>query len=104
MDIYGYEHGKRRTSPTATIKIELFFEKKWAAIKHITTQIGGHKYKKICIKDENDVDTDAVYFNWETLKYNGLPENSDFAVRFISDIPVIITNKNKKEAYKTSSV
>ena len=92
------------TSPTATIKIELFFEKQWTSIKHIITEVGGHKYRKICIKDENDVDTDAVYFNWETLKHNGLPENSDFAVRFISDIPVIITNKNKKEAYKTSSV
>ncbi|MBQ3124190.1 MAG: hypothetical protein IJC09_02045 [Clostridia bacterium] len=92
------------TSPTATIKIELFFEKQWTSIKHIVTEVGGHKYKKICIKDENDVDTDAVYFNWETLKYNGLPENSDFAVRFISDIPIVVTNKNHKEAYKTISV
>ncbi len=92
------------TSPTATIKIEMFFEEQWTSIKHIVTEVGGHKYRKICIKDENDVDTDAVYFNWETLKYNGLPENSDFAVRFISDVPVVIANKNHKEAYKTVNV
>lgn len=87
------------TACVATVKIELFFECEWQSIKHITLKFNG--YKRVNIKNSEDVDTDAVYFNWETLKSNGLPKNSDFAVRFVSDIPIVVSHKNHKEVYKT---
>jgi len=87
----------------ANLEMEMYFEQKWPVVRKIRVTIPGCAYRKLSVINENDVDTDAEYFNWETLKTNGVPENSGFAIRFISDIPVVISHKNHREAYRTSN-
>ncbi len=87
----------------ANIEIEMYFEKKWPTVRHTKLTIPGCGYKTVSVIDEKDVNIDAEYFNWETFKTNGMPENSGFALRFLSDIPVVISHKNHREAYKTTN-
>ena len=49
----------------------------------------------------DEVDRDAVYFNWLSLAKNGIPENVPFAVRFRSDRPIVVTHKTHRAAYHT---
>ena len=89
------------TSVPANLSIDIFFEDSSKNIRYIKAQIPSGNMKSICIKDENDVDGDAFYFNWMSLKNKGIPENSAFSVRFISDIPVVISHKTHRESYRS---
>lgn len=55
--------------------------------------------KKINITDKESIITDSVWFSWMTPDLKGFPESGEFAVRFISDIPIVISNKNQKPIY-----
>ena len=58
--------------------------------------------KRLCITDPADVDGDALFFNWMSLKLRGIPENALFSVRFMSDIPVVISHKSHAAAYHST--
>ena len=47
----------------------------------------------------DDIDPDALYFNWMSLKEKGIPKSCDFAVRFISTVPLIISHAEHNAAY-----
>ena len=85
------------TAP-ATVWIELFFEDYHDNIRYIKTAVKNCAMKKFSIIGD-EVDPDAVFFNWMSLKEKGIPENTTFAVRFLSDIPVFIWHKDHKAVY-----
>ena len=37
--------------------------------------------------------------DWLSLKKRGVPENADFAVRFLSDVPIVVSHPDHTPAY-----
>lgn len=87
---------------TANVCMELFFENSNQNVNGIQAKIPAKTFRRLCIVDANDVNPDAVYFNWMTLATRGVPENVPFAVRFISDTPVVISHKTHTPAYRSN--
>lgn len=87
------------TARKTQVVIELFFERGANKINYIKTELPGQAIKKINIIDKGDVVTDYKFFNWDELDKKGIPENSLFAVRFMAEEPIIVSNKNHKAAY-----
>ena len=86
----------------STLSIDIFFEEGARKIRYIKAQIPSNAVKRINIIGE-DVDTEAVYFNWLSLGAQGIPENAPFAVRFTSDNPVVISHANHTAAYHSQN-
>ena len=74
------------------VNIELFFEEKDCNVRHIKVQIPALSYKNICVVG-SEVDGDYMYRNSMSLKKRGIPENAEFAIRFMSDIPIVVAHK-----------
>ncbi len=89
------------THAAATVWIELYFEDASRKIRHIKTTIKPGSLKKLCIIGD-EVDSESLYFNWLSLKKQGIPENADFAVRFISDIPIVASHKIHQATYHST--
>lgn len=87
------------TAWSTKVYIELFFENGASYIGYVKADVPGFCIKNICIIDTNDVCADYKYLNRDSLIDKGIPENKPFAVRFISDEPLVITNKNHKATY-----
>ena len=86
----------------AEITIEMYFELNQQRVRFIKTKLGNCRLKKICIIDPADVDSETLYFNADSLGIKGVPENADFAVRFMSDIPLVVSHKDHAAAYHSS--
>ena len=82
----------------ANISIDLFFDDKAFAIKHILTTVEKYTIKNLNIVGD-EVDADAKYCDWDSLKVKGIPEGKPFAVRFMSDIPIVISHKTHTPAF-----
>ena len=80
------------TNTNANVWAELFFEDSNNAIRFIKIPIPRQAIKTLSIIGD-EVDSESVFFNWMSLKTKEIPENSSFAVRFNSDIPVVISHK-----------
>ncbi len=79
------------THTAATVWIELFFADKSRAIRAIRATISPLSLQKLCVIGDQ-VDHNAFYFNNMTVKERGIPENEPFAVRFRSDVPLVISH------------
>ena len=86
------------TKLAATIDIELFFEDKTKAVKFIKATAPQLSTKTISIIGD-EIDGDALYINFNSLKSLGIPENADFAVRFNSDIPIVVSHAKHQPSY-----
>ena len=82
----------------ATVWAELLFENADNAIRFIKIPVPHFLVKTLSIIGD-EVDSESLYFNWMSLKTKGIPENSAFAVRFISDVPIVITHKEHTPSY-----
>ena len=83
---------------TPTIKVYLYFDER---AKHLSYTL---KYKKaLCISKFDifkcDENTDDFEVNLENVRAKGIPEKSDFSIRFVSDFPVVISNKKHKDTF-----
>ncbi len=87
---------------TVTVWIELFFEDPKQKIRFIKAKVNPTSLKRLSIVGE-DVDPDALHFNWLSLKAQGIPENVPFAVRFMSDTPIIVSHKNHAPTYHSQN-
>lgn len=58
----------------------------------------------ICITDQEKVDGDWLYHNPNSLSKIEIPENTTFAVRFISDIPIVVSHKDHSAAYHSNHI
>lgn len=84
---------------TATLAIELFFEDKKRAVRHIKVQLPPMGLRTLSVIDPEAVDSEHLFYNPWSLQTRGIPENAPFALRIISDIPVVVTHKRHKDAY-----
>lgn len=64
-------------------------------------KVGG--YRKVNIVDENDVEKNPNFFSWISLEQKGIPENADFAVKFLSDEPFVASHKTHRPAYRADN-
>ena len=81
------------------LNIEMYFEDPERNLKYIYYTLPSQSIKNLNIIGE-EVNSESLFFNWMSLKTRGIPQNCKFAVRFLSDIPVVITNKKYKESYR----
>ena len=89
------------THAPANLNIELFFENRERNIRYIQAKISPLSYKELSVIGDK-VESENLYFNWMSLKQRGIPENADFAIRFISDIPLVISHKSHTETYRSN--
>ena len=87
--------------PEASVRIDLYFELKADAVRDIRTKVSGSCFKRINIVGD-DVEGDQPPFSGVSLQVRGYPENQPFAVRFISDIPIVVSHPNHAPAYHSS--
>ena len=90
------------THVEAVVWIELFFEDSTQRVRMIKATVKPCRIRRLNIVDEADVDGDAVWFKWLTLKAQGVPENAPFAVRFRCDMPIVVSHATHKEIYRSS--
>lgn len=90
------------THASATVWIELFFEDPKCSLRAIKAEIPAKAMKQLSIVGE-EVDGNALYFNWMALADLGVPENMPFCARFISDIPLVISHKNHQASHRSSA-
>ena len=86
----------------ATLAIDIFFEDPTRNVSRIAAEVERNRVKTLCISDPADVDGDALFFNDMALAKRGIPENAAFTVRFISDIPVVVSNRNHAPTYHSA--
>ena len=86
------------THVAATVWIELFFADKSRAIRNIKASISPLSFQKLCVIGD-EVDHDALYFNRMTVKKRGIPENEFFAIRFRSDVPLVVSHSKHQASY-----
>lgn len=91
------------THANAEILIEMFFEDGVKTIRFIKATVLPLRCRQICITDENDVERDVAYYNPWSIDKNEIPAAAPFAVRFMSNIPVVISHKNHRDSYHTSN-
>ena len=87
---------------TVTVWIELFFEDPKRKIRSIKATVAPTSIKRLSIIGE-DVDPDALHFNWLSLKAQGIPEDVPFAARFCSGTPIVISHKAHRAAYSAQN-
>lgn len=88
------------TVEDAVVQAELFFESSHRRIRHIKIRVDEGTVRRVNIVGDG-VDADT-YFKWLTLKDQGLPENAPFAVRFMSNVPVVISHRDHTASYKSN--
>ncbi len=87
------------TNTKVTVTTELYFEDRTRALKYITITLEPNSYKKINIVG-NEVDDNAKWFNNASIAKRGVPKNADFAVRFMSDYEIVVSNISHRETYR----
>ena len=86
------------THQAADVTIELYFDDSWRMVRSIKATAAPLVVKKLNIVGE-EVNGDFEYFDWLSLKKRGVPENADFAVRFMSDVPIVISHPDHSAVY-----
>ena len=86
------------THQAADVTIELYFDDSWRMVRSIKATAAPLVVKKLNIVGEED-NGDFEYFDWLSLKKRGVPENADFAVRFMSDVPIVISHPDHSAVY-----
>lgn len=83
----------------ARIRVELFFSTGTKPIRFIEATAGPLGLRQIKLPDGEDVEQDTAFFNPWSLHKNEIPPEASFAVRFMSDIPVVISHGSRQAAY-----
>ena len=86
------------THATAEVTIELYFESNKQMVRSIKASAAPLVFKRLNIVGD-EVDGDYEYFDWLSLKKRGVPENVPFAVRFLSDVPIVISHPDHIAVY-----
>jgi len=90
------------TVSEAKVRIQLYFEGEGQVVEGISLTLPHESLKRIHILGE-DVNTDFMFYNPNSLKEKGIPENTVFGIRFRSDVPIVVSHKDHKEAYHSAS-
>lgn len=87
----------------AELNIDIFFPERGKEIRHIKATVPPDSMRGINIIDPADVNGNANYFNWAALSNTELPNDSAFAVRFIANIPIVVSHKEHTAAFHGSN-
>ncbi len=90
------------TSVKANLSMDIFFENPKNNIRFVKTQIASGSVQEVCVL-ENSGEEDKQ-FNWMTVDKAKIPQNSTFAVRFMSDVPVVVAHKKHTAAYYGANI
>ncbi len=88
----------------SNISIEITFDNKVKRIRHIKTIAPQVAIMKLCIIDPNQVESEAFPYYSDSLKKKGIPKRAPFAVRFLSDVPIVVSHKKHKPAYYSTEI
>lgn len=87
--------------PAANIIIETYFEESKLSVREIRAVAPG-----MCIKQLNifgdEVDGNTPASSTVTIKNRGIPENKPFAVRFLSDNPIVVSHREHSPVYHST--
>lgn len=88
---------------SADISVELYFENARNRLYRVQTKaLGRGVFRVNCLlKDKESV---AVLEEPDFMAQRGIPENTAFAVRFTSSLPVVISHRAHQPAYRSSVV
>ena len=86
------------THTKAVVWIEMFFAEGSKNIRAIKLEIPPLCRKAASIIGE-EVNPEALYFNWMSLGKRGIPKGEEFSVRFRTEIPLLISHKKHSAAY-----
>ena len=81
-----------------TVWAELIFDDMSKKVESIKIEVARQTLKRVCLVGEG-ADGDALFFNGCSLKARGIPENCDFAVRFLSELPFAVSHKKHSPIY-----
>jgi len=87
------------TCSQANVTVELYFEDRESNVLFIYYKAPACKLSTVDITDKNSVSSEEKYYNPHSLEKVGIAKDKPFAVRFLSDIPIIVSHKNHKEVY-----
>ena len=91
------------TNTKLTVDAELFFETKKQRIRFVRAEVDGFCVKQICLTDDSVQTEDVVYYNPSSMQKRGIPENTPFAIRFMSDKPFVVSNEIHNPTYYTQA-
>jgi hypothetical protein len=91
------------THQAADVTIELYFDDSWRMVRSIKAVAAPLVVKKLNIVGD-EVDGDYEYFDLLSLKKRGVPQNALFAVRFISDVPIIVSHPDHSAVYSARDI
>ena len=81
------------------VTIEIIFDDRPKMISGIIASSPKNSVKKINIAEKSGIITDALFFNHHDFDVKGIPENTDFAIRFMSDRPFVVSGNNNQNIY-----
>ena len=85
--------------PLLVSMVPHFFEDPKERILFIKAEVGAARLKRIDVSGA-DVDRNALYFNWMSgNKPQQIPSDVPFAVRFISDTPIVVSHRSHTASY-----
>jgi len=87
----------------ADLTVELYFENMQKKIIRVNTKglrLGVFRLNCLLTPEDDPEAFDLPAF----LERNGIPENTYFAVRFISSLPVVISHRKHQPAYRSSII
>lgn len=87
------------THAKAKVWIEFYFEDSNKNIRYLTAYINPCSIKTLNITGDETDDND-VWFNWMSVKDRGISPDSPFVVRFLSDLPIVVSNRKHTESYR----
>ena len=83
----------------ANVVIELYFEDREHNVNFIRYAAKPCSLTTIDITDKNVISSEDDYYNPSSLDKVGIAKSLPFAVRFLSDVPIIVSHKTHREAY-----
>lgn len=86
----------------ADISVTLYFEDMQKKLVYV--KIAGPRRGVFRVNCAVSADEEEVIFDDEYLASKGIPENTPFAVRFVSNIPVVISHRDHAPAYRSNVV
>lgn len=86
----------------ASIRIDLYFEDRTENVECIIATVPGRTFKNLSLIGAS-VESETRFYNPASRDKKGIPKNRPFAVRFLSDLPVVVTNKYHQAAYTSSN-
>lgn len=78
---------------TANLSADLFFEDAELRVSNIRAEIPASTVREIDLLNPADCNPDAMVYNPDSLTIKGIQPHNTFAVRILSDIPVVITKE-----------